>query len=84
MAKEINIKNLEFTHFVVARFEKIIFASAKEGKRIRNFILDTGGKWAKYQTNGHFEYLPKEFAWEIAKIAQDYYTKVPVYHTKTL
>ena len=73
---------LKFTHFVVSSSERVIFAVAREGERVRNFILGKG--WAKQQVNSHFEYLPAEVAIAVIQQAEQYLGRVPTYQTKTL
>ena len=84
MCSRETIKNLRFTHFVTASFERVIFAAARDGKRIRNFVFGINGGWAKEQVNSHFEYLPGELAVKIIQLAEQFYGRVPNYRTRTL
>ena len=80
----IQTEELVFTHFVVATFDRVIFACARIGERIENFLIDIDGKWVKQQVNSHFEALPTETAWDICREAEANYGKVPLYRTKRL
>ena len=77
-------KQLEFTHFVVATVEGIIFAAARDGERIRNFIIDIKGGATRQQVNSHFEDLTGEAAQIIRSKAAQYYDRVPTFYTTTL
>ncbi|MBW1933257.1 MAG: hypothetical protein JRI56_09665 [Deltaproteobacteria bacterium] len=76
------VNELRFTHFVVGTYDRITLAVAREGEKIRNFILGAG--WVKQQVNSHFEYLPTETAIAVRQRAEQYLDKVPIYRTKTL
>ena len=75
---------LEFTHFVVATVEGIIFAAARDGKRIRNFIIDVKTGGAHQQVNSHFEELPRDTAEYIRSRAALCYDRVPTFYTTAL
>ena len=77
-------EGLEFRHFVVAKTEGIIFASARQAGRVINFLLDLDGEWVKHQVKRHFEYLPNELASFIREKANLKYGILPVYRAKKL
>ena len=77
-------QSLEFTHFVVATVEGIIFAAAREGKRIKNFIIDVKTGGTRQQVNSHFEELPRETAEYIRSKAALWYDRVPTFYTTRL
>ena len=77
-------QNLEFTHFVVATVEGIIFVAARQGARIRNFIIDVKNGGARQQVNSHFEDLPEEAAEYIRSRAALLYDRVPTFYTTRL
>ena len=79
-----SFEGLEFSHFVVASSEGLIFASARQDGRVVNFLIDIDGKWVKQQVRRHFEYLPSNLADHIKEKADLGYGKIPTYRAKTL
>ena len=77
-------QSLEFTHFVVATVEGIIFVAARQGARIRNFIIDVKSGRARQQVNSHFEELPQDAAEYIRARAALWYDRVPTFYTTKL
>ena len=76
-------EDLEFSHFVVANSEGIIFASARRNGRVENFLIDIDGKFVKEQVRSHFEDLPAEIADSIRNKANLAYGRAPIYRVPT-
>ncbi len=76
-------ESLEFTHFVVAKAEGVIFASARCNGKIENFLIDTEGAWVKQQVSSHFEYLPQEIGERISNQAKLCYGRIPIYRVNS-
>ena len=71
---------LKFTHFVVAKIDGSIFASARdEANRIYNFLISSQTGTVSQQVNNSFRPLDQERADFIRRKAERSYGKLPVY-----
>jgi hypothetical protein len=73
-----NTDQLKFRHFVIDR-EGVIFASAKDGERVANFLINPLTGNVLTQSSQRFEALSKECADEIRRKAEQSYNLIPIY-----
>ncbi len=78
------IEQLIFSHFVVAKVDGTIFASARDNdNKIHNFLITRYGD-VKRQINNHFELLEADYAELVREQAQSYYSIRPIYRIPRL
>ena len=70
---------LAFSHFVVAREDGTVFASARDtSSKVHNYLITRYGD-VKEQVKDHFEPIADDYANWVKKQAQAYYSIRPIY-----